>query len=167
MLLSPDSSVLGPVSPAAASSFRPSGSRALASGCADPDGKFNAFTDRENTVEANTPPPDLGGPCPSNKETKVGEADGDFFFSLSAKINPNKPVVFLAKLTTAAKGTGVEFSMNLQPLLASDKKTPTGTPADVGPYDDRERRIVRRDAPDAERARQCEPDHRAGSRRRR
>lgn len=103
-----------------------------AAGCADPDGQFEAFGTRYDQDNATSTAPFDAGPCPP---TKVGEADGDYFFTLAAKINKKKPLALLAKLTTQAMGAGVTFKLDLQPLLAADQKTPTGVPFNgLGPY---------------------------------
>ncbi|WP_437810854.1 hypothetical protein [Sorangium sp. So ce1078] len=61
--------------------------------------------------------------------------DGDFFFNLSAYLLPQSPIVFVASLTTEASDGGLSFSVTFQPLEAADRRTPTGAPVDVGPYE--------------------------------
>ncbi|XXX75301.1 hypothetical protein WMF30_47400 [Sorangium sp. So ce134] len=66
---------------------------------------------------------------------EAGAADGDFFFSLSAYLLPQAPIVFVASLTTEASDGGLSFSMTFQPLEAADRRTPTGPSVDVGPFE--------------------------------
>lgn len=61
--------------------------------------------------------------------------DGDFFFNLSVYLDPQAPIVFVASLTTEASDGGLSFSMTFQPLESADRRTPTGSPFDVGPYE--------------------------------
>lgn len=101
-------------------------------GCADPEGDYEAFNERAAKVAGlEQPAGDCETPLPA-----PGEADGDFLMALSAKINPTKPIMFIARLTTAASATGegLDLSMNIQPLSAADRKTPVGTAVDVGPF---------------------------------
>ncbi|MCC6523610.1 MAG: hypothetical protein IT373_13215 [Polyangiaceae bacterium] len=72
-----------------------------------------------------------GGGC--NDVPTAGEVDGEFFFALSAFLNPQKPVVFDSTLTTTQGANGLEYSLDLQPLAASDRTTPVGSVIHVGP----------------------------------
>ncbi|WP_437526685.1 hypothetical protein WME79_41435 [Sorangium sp. So ce726] len=66
---------------------------------------------------------------------EAGAVDGDFLFSLSAYLNPQAPILFVASLTTEASDGGLSFSLTFQPLMADDRRTPTGEPFDVGPFE--------------------------------
>jgi hypothetical protein len=106
----------------------------LHAGCVDPDGSFNDFGARYN---ADNPPimsscgGDDAGVC---HVPAAGAADGDYLFLLSPKISPKKPSAFLVHVTSTAMGDGLDLMFNAQPLKASDRKTPTGTASDAGPY---------------------------------
>ncbi|XYH96390.1 hypothetical protein ACMHYB_52870 [Sorangium sp. So ce1128] len=108
-------------------------------GCADPEGRFNDFQDRDTTIREDQASGDGGsdgsGGGGGSCLPEAGAPDGEFFFSLSAYLNPQAPIVFLSTLTTEARDDGLSFSMSFQALEAADRKTPTGTPFDVGPYE--------------------------------
>jgi len=105
---------------------------AAMTGCADPEGEFNDFTERTQKIGSiTTTTTTTTGDC---QVPEVGAVDGDYLLTLSAKLNAKQPIMFLAHLTTAAMGEGLGFSMNLQPLAATDRKTPVGDAADVGPF---------------------------------
>jgi hypothetical protein len=103
-------------------------------GCADPEGDFNDFTERYGKISTAT---DTGTGTGTNACTlpEAGAADGDFLLTLSAKLNPQKPFVFLAKVTTESMGDGLGVSLNVQPLRADDRTTLVGEAVDVGPYE--------------------------------
>jgi hypothetical protein len=103
-------------------------------GCADPDAAFDDFTQRY--LEIHPPIPVVPG-CGHEACTPptIGANDGDFLMALSAKINPTKPVILLATVTTTASGSGLGVSLKLQPLKADDRRTPTGEALDAGPFD--------------------------------
>lgn len=68
-----------------------------------------------------------GAPCGPDP---VQAVDGSFLFTLSLNVSKSKPVVFSAEVTTSGSG----LSMVVQPLQFADRKTPTGTTYDVGPF---------------------------------
>ncbi|AUX26178.1 uncharacterized protein SOCEGT47_067390 [Sorangium cellulosum] len=110
---------------------------ALLVGCADPVGRYEDFIARDTAAREGQGAGEGGGaggdaPCAL---PEAGAADGDFLFSLSAYLSPRTPIVFLAKLATEARDGGLGFSLRFQPLEAADRRTPTGTPVDVGPYE--------------------------------
>lgn len=118
---------------------------ALLIGCADPGGRFDDFEARDTTIRESQAGGDGGGDDGTGGGggrgggdgclPEAGAVDGDFFFNLSAYLLPQAPIVFLASLTTAASDGGLSFSMTFQALEVADRRTPTGSPADVGPYE--------------------------------
>lgn len=99
-------------------------------GCADPQADYEAFNERVAKVDGlEQPAGDCATPLPA-----PGEPDGDFLMALSAKLNPTKPIMFIAKVTTTAMGDGLDLSMSIQPLSAADRETPVGDVVDVGPF---------------------------------
>lgn len=110
-------------------------------GCADPEGRFNDFQARDTTIREEQASGEGGsdgsggGGGGGSCLPEAGAPDGDFFFSLSAYLNPQAPIIFLSTLTTEARDDGLSISLSFQALEAADRKTPTGTPVDVGPYE--------------------------------
>ena len=71
----------------------------------------------------------------STAPAAVGEPDGLYFFSLTAGVSPNKPAPLLITLTTDSGGpTGLQFTMEVQPVDADDRMTIVGDPFTVGPF---------------------------------
>lgn len=101
-------------------------------GCADPEGDFDAFTERYGQIGTTTTTTTNTGGC---TVPEAGAIDGDYFMTLSAKLNPQKPFAFLVKVTTEAMGDGIGLSMNVQALQADDRATLVGDAIDVGPYE--------------------------------
>jgi len=65
----------------------------------------------------------------------LGEADGLYFFNLVAAQSPKKPAPLLVTLTTEAAGpTGLQFSLEVQPVDATDRMTTVGETFTVGPF---------------------------------
>ncbi|WP_433930133.1 hypothetical protein AB3662_39995 [Sorangium cellulosum] len=116
---------------------------ALLAGCADPQGRYDDFETRDTAIREDQGSGEggsdgeggSGGGGGGSCLPEAGAPDGDFFFSLSAYLSPRAPIVFLSKLTTEASDGGLSFSLSFQPLEAADRKTPTGEPFDVGPYE--------------------------------
>ncbi|MBW2457844.1 MAG: hypothetical protein JRI68_25285 [Deltaproteobacteria bacterium] len=55
--------------------------------------------------------------------------------ALATVLFPPTPIVFEAELTTSAGATGLELTLDLQPLASSDRETPVGSPFGIGgPY---------------------------------
>ncbi len=106
------------------------------SGCTNPEGAFNDFTDRQKALqEAGT---DAGAGVDAEVDAGScmppgpGDLDGQYLFALSAALNPKLPVLFLAHLKSVAYAgsgaAGVGLDMTLQSLDAKDRKTPVGAP---------------------------------------
>lgn len=100
--------------------------------CADPQGAYDEFEARlaNATTSSGTGMGGAGG-GPGCEIPAAGEIDGDYFMVLSAKLQPKKPITMLAKITSVDAGGSLSVSMNLQPLLASDRMTPVGASIDV------------------------------------
>jgi hypothetical protein len=112
------------------------GVAAILAGCPDTEGEFDKFIDRyeaiNSTATATTGTGGGGGGCAA---PAVGEADGDFVFVLSAKLNPTLPVLFDSQLTTADGASGLELSFTLWALDAKDRSTKVGSSlGSFGPY---------------------------------
>ncbi len=104
-------------------------------GCPNTEGEYNNFGERYDAINNVTASSSTGAGGGCAAPSKVGELDGEFLFVLSAKpAGAKKPVLFDTKLTTAMGASGLEFSMDFQPLQAVDRKTPVGTPLKLGPY---------------------------------
>jgi hypothetical protein len=116
---------------------------ALLIGCADPAGRYDDFEARDTTIREDQSSGGGGGSDGNggaggggdNCLPEAGAIDGDFLFSLSAYLNPRAPFLFVASLTTEASEGGLSFSLTFQPLVAADRRTPTGEPFDVGPFE--------------------------------
>ncbi|EYF06476.1 hypothetical protein [Chondromyces apiculatus] len=101
-------------------------------GCADPQGDFDAFTERYASIHGTTTTSTEPGTC---APPEAGAIDGDHLLTLSVNLNPKKPVVFIAGVTTTAMGDGLGLSMTLQALAAADRTTLVGDVTTVGPYE--------------------------------
>ena len=95
---------------------------AFLTGCPDPQAEFDDF---EARYEETKPPPVVAA-C---GET-VQSVEGDFLFALSAQIDAEKPILFLASIVTEADGMHVSVT----PLEAADRKTLIPPPLEIGPY---------------------------------
>ncbi len=103
------------------------------SACADPQGAYDEFEARlaNATTSSSGTGTGGGGGGAGCEVPAAGEVDGDFFVVLSASLTPKKPITMIAEITTSEGGGGLEMAMNLQPLLASDRRTPVGSSIDV------------------------------------
>lgn len=100
--------------------------------CADPQGAYDEFEARVAEATTSSSGTGMGGAGGSGCELPAaGEIDGDFFVVLSASLTPKKPITMFAKITTSEAGGALNMAMNLQPLLASDRRTPVGASIDV------------------------------------
>jgi hypothetical protein len=105
-------------------------------GCPDPEGEADRFHEEFCAVPENAEKCISGGATCAGDPCDVplpGVIDGEFLFTLSASLAPNRPVLFNAQLTTAAGPEGLEFDLVLQPLAAADRSTPVGDPIIAGP----------------------------------
>lgn len=106
--------------------------------CADPEGEFNAFIDRWDTIHQNTvvdsgpdvDPGDGGGCLPITQD----DVPNGYLFTLSAVITPTKPFVASAMVTIDSDATPPTISFSFQPLSAADRTTPVGPPVLGGPF---------------------------------
>lgn len=108
-----------------------------ASGCADPEGALNDFTERD-CASKGQPYDETGcakiisaGGC---EPPLPGEVDGRYLFVISAVILPNLPVLFQADITTAAGAEGLEVTMVLDGIDRDDRQTPLGDPKPFPPF---------------------------------
>jgi hypothetical protein len=63
-----------------------------------------------------------------------GSVQGDYLLTLSAAISRAKPIVFRTHLTTPPLNGGTGLMFDSQPLSATDRTTPVGTPLTLGPF---------------------------------
>lgn len=109
-------------------------------GCADPEGELKEFASRckdqvnRGDFDGGTTCDPVIGAC-STECTTVGAGviDGKFFFTLSASIADDIPLVFSADVTTSDNAGTLEMTWVLQPLEKADRKTPVGDPITLGP----------------------------------
>jgi hypothetical protein len=134
----------------------------LAISCADPEGAFNEFADREaalsdagtggtggnggNGGTGGTAGTGVGGASGGGGESGTGGTGGGgtctpltqaevangYLFTLSAVILPNK--AFVADCTITMDEANNTISMSVQPLRADDKTTPVGAAILGGPF---------------------------------
>ena len=90
-------------------------------GCPDPIGQFDEFSERL----ANKP----RGPAGDCGLETVQQVDGTFLLALATQLDPVRPVILLAEVSTGSAG----MSMTWQPLAVTDRQTPIGDPIDVPP----------------------------------
>ena len=109
----------------------------MLTGCPDAEGQYEEFKSRHYELY----PPGSGGEAGGGAggaagsdagacvAPKPGEIDGDYLFTFAAVLDPTRPVLFLAKVTTADAGGGLtSMTWTIQGLLWSDRKTLVGDP---------------------------------------
>jgi len=97
-------------------------------GCPDPEGKFNDFTDRYNAIHNDQGGSGGAGGAAACTPTMEGEADGKYLFALSSNIAPKKAFALDATVVTHAAADGLTLDITLQPLSGMDQMTPVGDP---------------------------------------
>lgn len=100
----------------------------LCAGCVDTEGKFNDFGRRLGTREGG-----IGGDA-STCTVTPNSVQGQYLLAISVVIAPTKPIVALTDLTTPPVSGGTGLSLNAQPLLAADRRTPVGAKIALGPF---------------------------------
>lgn len=100
----------------------------LCTGCVDTESKFNDFARRVGTKEGGT----VGDA--STCTVAPNSVHGQYLLAISVVIAPTKPIVALTDLTTPPLNGGAGLSLDAQPLLASDRQTPTGPKIALGPF---------------------------------
>lgn len=95
-----------------------------ASGCVDTRQKLEDFQQRyERTHEAGVG----GGNTCQPGLPAANELAGDYLLAVSAAFSSKKPIVFVATVeASAAPPDQLRFSFDLQPLSATDRRTPVG-----------------------------------------
>jgi hypothetical protein len=88
-----------------------------ASGCPDPQGRFDEFGERYDAINDNEggAPPSEGCTPPATAPV-VGEADGQYLFTLSVTLNPKLAFAIDVALTTKASGDQLLVDLTLQPI---------------------------------------------------
>jgi hypothetical protein len=112
-----------------------------AAACDDPDGALSDFETRQKADEnhatstSSTTGGGTGGQGGGSgcKIPQPGDINDDYFLSLSVYVAPTKPAVLLAHTKSVSVNGGPGFSMVLQPLKVSDRKTPTGGKITINP----------------------------------
>lgn len=97
---------------------------ALATGCIDPDGKYQDFVDR--TYEPSDDVPSDSG-CPDLGDMELPEPaqlSGTYYYVVS--LPPYEPTVYLLEAEATRDGGAYSIRMRNRPLLFADKKTQTG-----------------------------------------
>ncbi len=84
-----------------------------ASGCPDPEGKFEDFQRRFEEIG----PKQVAGLCAAAQPDAM--ATGSYFFSLTPTVSPNKPAPFIADVQT----DGSDVTITLTPVNADDRST--------------------------------------------
>lgn len=106
----------------------------LASGCADPQGEFDAFHERNVAVSAQQ----NVDPCGDEecKPPAAAKVSGDYLVSLVAKQFKTKPIVFIGTMNaTAGDDGGLDVTLVVQPISKDDRKTKVGEPTpELGPF---------------------------------
>ncbi|HEY6561120.1 MAG TPA: hypothetical protein VI072_27780 [Polyangiaceae bacterium] len=97
------------------------------SACVDTRQKLEDFQERyERTHEGG---PGGGNTCQPGLPS-ASELAGDYLLAVSAAFSPKTPIVFVATMeASAAPPNQLRFSLDLQPLSATDRQTPVGTSA--------------------------------------
>jgi len=90
-------------------------------GCPDPIGQFDEFS--EQLAKKPLPPAGDCGPVTAQA------VEGTFFLALATQLDPPRPVIALAEVTTDDAG----MAMTWQPLAAADRQTPVGDPIVLPP----------------------------------
>lgn len=96
--------------------------------CADTEGAEQEFIERDCKAKGVKYDEDgcvkqfQAGAC---EPPLAGEADGTYQLVVSATVSPGSPLLGLAELTSTAGADGLDLSMELTWLAASDRKTPT------------------------------------------
>lgn len=89
--------------------------------CADPEGEFSAFVDRRPVVAQSDQCAAL------NPLGSAADLQGTFLFAFSSNLNPLLPVLFLADVTSAPDGAGVQQNLTITAIDAFDRATPVGS----------------------------------------
>ena len=110
-------------------------SLAALAGCPDPQGAFDDFSKRYDKINGGSSSSGAGGAMACTAPA-AGMADGDWLFSLSAKLSPKKAVAFkMAVTTTDAGGGALKMGRKATPLSNMDQMTPVGPEVDLGMFD--------------------------------
>jgi hypothetical protein len=96
----------------------------LLGGCPDTGGSLESFEERDNEINPDGQSSSSTGPLDC-VPMMPGEADGDYLFTLSARLNPERAFTLRATVTTVENPEGgLSLTLSLQPLSAMDQMTP-------------------------------------------
>lgn len=103
------------------------------SGCPDPAGSLDEFGKRYDKIHPGTSgaTTGAGGGCSA---PMAGEIDGEFLFSLSAKLKPKKAIALLMKVTTTDNAGTLMMGLEATPLSGMDHMTPVDAPIVIPPF---------------------------------
>ncbi|MFO0613274.1 MAG: hypothetical protein U0414_11825 [Polyangiaceae bacterium] len=110
------------------------GAVAALAGCPDPQGSFDEFGKRYNDIFGATSSAATTGAGGGCSAPMPAEIDGQFLFSLSAKLKPKKAIAFLMDVTTTDSGGQLMMAFKATPLSGTDHTTPVGAPIDIAPF---------------------------------
>jgi hypothetical protein len=97
-----------------------------ATGCPDPQGRFDEFGERYDAINNEGGAPPSEGCTADATAPPVGEADGQYLFTLSATLNPKLAFAIDTALTTKAGADQLLVDLSMQPLSSEDQTTPVG-----------------------------------------
>jgi hypothetical protein len=98
----------------------------LATGCIDPDGKYQDFVDRTYTPK-DEPTGDAGNDCPSIGDMPLPEPEqleGTYYYAVY--LPPFDPTLYLLEVQASRSGDQYTLMQRNRPLKFADKKTQTG-----------------------------------------
>lgn len=112
------------------------------SGCADPGGAFDAFSERYRATHTADAGGDAGGDAGACSLPQPSQVAGQFVLLISPAFSPKAPILFLDEVSAKALGSDqIEVGMTLTALSATDRKTPVGAALapvtaslDAGPF---------------------------------
>ena len=105
---------------------------AMATGCADPRGRFDDFHDRLQAEDAgpNNEPSD-GGAC---TPPLPGTVSGPALLAIDTSLAEGKPILFLGTIDTPAREGTTAVHFAYQALDSLDRSTRVGDKLEVGPF---------------------------------
>jgi hypothetical protein len=104
----------------------------LCAGCVEPGDRYQDFLNRSGNRGAGGS--DAGRPDGGTCTVLPNSISGNYLLALSIVLAPTKPIVLLTGLTTPPFNGGTGLSFDAQPLSATDRTTPVGTPLVLGPF---------------------------------
>jgi hypothetical protein len=104
----------------------------MATGCADPRGRFDDFHDRLQSEDAgSSDEPSDGGPC---APPLPGTVNGPALLAVDISLAEGKPILFLGTIDTPAFDGTTAVHFAYQALDSLDRSTRVGDKLEVGPF---------------------------------